>query len=372
MDVNIIEVDDTELLLGDENLKLDSDKIEEKDTTILVDENDIKEEENDVTLLEVDDSALTNDETEDTGNDSNSELEIEDTDTSNNTEDEVVDTSNENGEDEDNPVSAFGTFLAEEGMLPDIGDEELSAIEDSNGLLEVVKRQLSTEVDRQLDNYKRNVVQNLIKDGYISSDNVIQNQSVYSEDQIKSDVKTAKSVIETYYKKFGTPDKTIKNIIDSTEDLEEIALELNEKNKVLEDKEKAELADKLKAKEEAARNAQQQLTDTLKDNTFNRQEFIPGKKLRKNEKEEVFLNITPTMNKINGNLAKYAPIISYLDKYGILEGDFSKVLKEGASQNVDKFTEILREKKKSSGVNKPRKKSEGLFINNSKVKQIYK
>ena len=78
-------------------------------------------------------------------------------------------------------------------------------------------------------------------------------------------------------------------------------------------------------------------------------EFIPGRKLNKKQREDIYTNIQPTLEKINKNLAKYAPLLSALDKTGILEGNFDKILREAETKHTSGLGEAFKNNKKNKG-----------------------
>lgn len=370
IDDELIEVNDDELFMGDQHLKIDNLNVTEKEKETIP---KVEKEEEDTVdpdeIVEVDDSVfnISSDEEDDTI-ENNKEISDEDTD-----KDSDIDLE-DNDSEELNEFSAWGKSLADKGFFPNIEEEELSQIKDEEGLSEVLNKQLVTTFRSWQDNYKKNLVNNLVKEGYVNQDSVKDKISqTVSEDQIRSDIDVAKSVIKKYYSRIGTPEKEIQRIIDTRDDLEESALELNKLNEELDLKEQNSLAETIKQQEESALRQREEFNETLKNNVFAYEEFIPGRKLQKRDKEDVFMNIEPTFTKIKSNLAKYAPLLSYLDKYGILEGKFDKLINEGASKQTTKFAEILKEKSRKSTGTTHRRKSEGLLdLDNSDVPTIYK
>jgi hypothetical protein len=367
MDEELIEIDDNELFLGDQHLKIDSSNLtkKEEEDVPTVDE---AEEENvdDEDLLEVDLQTST----------SNEESSEEDNEPVVKDEDEDSEEEDAEGEQEEetNSFAAFGSLLKEKAFFPNVSDEDISNIKDEDDLADLLATQLNTTFKEQMDRYKQNLVQNLVKEGYVNKEDVSDKlPQTYTEEDIKGDIKVAKAVIEKYYRRIGTPAKEIQRIIDTREDLEESALELNALNADMDAKADKALADKLKAQEEQALVQRQQFEETLRNNTFAYSEFIPGRKLRPKDKEKVFTNIEPTLNKINSDLGKYGPLLSYLNEFGILDGNFDKLIKEGASKQVSKFSKILAEKPKKKGGSSHRKRAEGIVnIDDSDVPLMYK
>jgi hypothetical protein len=364
---DFIEVDDNETLFqGDQHLKinLEPEKIEkaepEKNKTTQI----INENEED--LIDTDEylSSEDNDEPEDKSEPvkQSKEKSFKETD---NSDSEVVKPKNE--------FSAFAASLNEQGFFPDIEDEELEEIDNEEVLQEKLAKQLNINFATWQDQYRQNVISNLLNEGYISKEDV---KSIIpievSPEQIKSDINVAKDEIRRYYKRIGTPDKEIERIINSREDIEESALELNALNKKLDAEENSKLAVKMKQQEESVKQQRFQFAETLKQNTFAYDEFIPGRKLQKKDKEEVFDNIEIVLKKINSDLGKYAPLLSYLNKYGVLDGDFSKIIKEGKTQSVSQLEQILKDKKKGLGSNTTTQRTSGIHIDDSDTKRIYK
>lgn len=366
---DFIEVDDNETLFqGDQHLKImvDEPVIEEKnkENNKSININSNRKEENEEDLIDTD-IYLTeeNEEVEEPVKVKNKETITEESN------DEV-----ENKTKSINEFSVFAASLNEQGFFPDIEDEELEGIDSEEALQEKLAKQLNINFATWQEQYRQNVISNLVREGYISKDEVKTIIPIETTpEQIKSDINVAKEEIRRYYKRIGTPDKEIERIINSRDDIEESALELNALNRKLDAEENAKLANRMKEQEELVRQQRTQFAETLKQNTFSYDEFIPGRKLKKQDKEEVFDNIEPTLKEINSNLAKYAPILSYLKKYGVLDGDFSKIIKEGKTQSISQLEQILKDKKKGTSSNTSSQKSGGLFnIDDSDTKQIYK
>jgi hypothetical protein len=368
---DFIEVEDNEVLFnGDEHLKInlptDTEKKEEKKVDITTDNEKINDED----LIEVD---------LDEYNSEKGKEEEEELESTKPTKKLVKEQINEPEELEelkpeiDNEFAAFGSTLNEQGFFPDLEDEEVLSVKSEEDLQEKLVKQLNITFSQWQDQYKQNLINNLVKEGYISKEEV---KTVFptevTPEQIKSDIEIAKEEIRRYYNRIGTPKKEIERIINSREDLEESALELNELNKKLDKEENTKLANKLKEQEILTSKQREQFTEELKKNTFDYDEFIPGRKLKKQDKEEVFLNIEPVLKKINQNLQKYAPLLSYLDKYGILEGKFDKFIKEGKTQSVSQLEQILKDKKKSTSSNTSIRQSGIINIDDTDLKKIYK
>ena len=77
--------------------------------------------------------------------------------------------------------------------------------------------------------------------------------------------------------------------------------------------------------------------------------------------------------KINGDLAKYLPILSALDRYGLLDLKFDKILKEGKTQSVSQLEQILKDKKRNTGGStRSTPSNSNIKIDDSDIRQIYK
>jgi len=358
-----IEIEDNETLFGgNEHLKINipiskEKKVEQQNTEV--------EEEN---LIDTDEYLNSNNDEDDEDEKTVSTKKVEGK--------KITPEETDNSDSEDaiieNEFSAFASLLNESGFFPDIEDEELVTIKSEDELQEKLARQLNkTFIDWQ-DSYKQNLIDNLVKDGHIKKGEVDPNLIMsYSKEDIKGNLEVAKKVHDDFYRRKGLSDKQIKTIISGTEDLEDSALELFDELEVEKNKEKVLLAAKLKEQEGLAAKQRIEFAENLKKNTFEYEEFIPGRKLRKQDKQEVFDNIEPVLKKINQNLFKYAPLLSYLDRYGMLDGSFDKILKEGQTQSVTKLEQILKDKKRGTTINKTNKN--GIVnIDNSDTKQIYK
>lgn len=350
-DDDYIEIDDSEFYSEDEGLKIDTSDLDETDEKEVPDEKDPEVNEEDLIEIDEDESETTEEEVEET---------VE----------EVTNEEESKSEVDLNEFSAWSSSLQERGFFPDLDENEIKDIESEDDLSDKLAKQLNITFNQWKDARNKNIVELLLKEGYISPQQVSSEDVSFSDEQIKTDIDVAKNVIQAYYKSKDLSDKEIEKLIDNTDDLEETALDLNKKNESIKSRKKEELANRIKQQEEDALARRQEFQETLKKNTYEVSEFIPGKKVRSNEKEEVFMNINPVFQKINNDLAKYGPILAYLDKYGMLEGKFDTVLKAGKSQGVSELSKVLKEKKRNTGgstLNKSKSK-----IDNSGVPSIYK
>lgn len=242
---------------------------------------------------------------------------------------------------------AFASILKENGALPDIEDKELETIDSPTAIVGVLNKQLNTVNKTWQENYKKNLVQNLIRDGYIRENQMVKDlPAVVSPEAIKSDEKVAINTIRDFYKNKNIPDAQIDSIIKNTIDVEEEALRLLPYMEEMKTEINNKIAQEIKQREEAEITQKQVFEKSLKESVYNFKEFIPGRPLTDVDKETVFKNIVPVLNKINSDLGKYAPIIAYLDKYNLLEGDMSKILSEVNTNRVSDFEKILSSKKR--------------------------
>jgi len=367
---DFIEVDDSEILTGDQHLKIQSPITEVKRKPEIEIET-TKANENDPELIDIpDDLGIEKDDDED------KDIVIKKVvDKKVKEKEKEVDNDDDKSNEEvkfDNEYVAFASSLNDGGFFPDLEDEELVSIKDEEDLQEKLAKQLNITFKTWQDSYKESLVDNLVREGIISKDNVKKDfVTEYSKSDITGNLELAKQVHIDYGRRKGLSDKQIQRLINSTEDLEESALELYDENEEFKKQNQRNIAAKLKEQEVQVSKQREVFTEQLKKNTFEYDEFIPGRKLKKQDKEEVFLNIEPTLKKINSDLAKYAPMLAYLDRYGILEGKFDKLLKEGQTQAVSSLQQILLEKKKGPGASE-KSRSGVINIDDSGVKKIYK
>jgi len=292
------------------------------------------------------------------------ELEVDDTEITNvgNNEIEKID-------EDVNPFQAFSVLLKEKGVIPDVPEEELSKINDAESIVNLLNKQLQDISTSWQEQYKKSLLDNLIKDGLVKPEQVtVQKLKRYSEDEIRSDEEKAKATIKEFYQAKGIPDSQIETILDALLDVNEEALKLLPILEEEDKKKEEEIARKIKEKEEAQQKQFQTFNERLKESAFKYEEFIPGRKLNEDDKTDAYQRIPQVLEKINQDLIKYAPVLAYLDKYGILDGKMDTILKEAETKTVNKFSEILTNKKRSSS-------SRGKSVTsryNTDMPQIYK
>ena len=302
---------------------LDFDSIE------LVDEPDAQVEMAEAPTEEIEEieDLFENEETEETPTE---EIEVEETE-----EIEIEQTEN-------SLLSTFAEELKANGILPDVDDEKIKGIGSFEELLETLNEQLVDVQMKWQEEYKSNILKNLVAEGIIKEDQInFKDNKTFTKDDI-SDEDNAKALLEEYYKMKGLPEKRIKRLIDNSIDPEEDALDIFDDYKSLKKEEENKVAKVLEEREKREVALKQELDKKIKEETFKYSEFIPGQKVNDKVKQEVHESIPVVLNKINSDLAKYAPIIAYLDKYGLLDGDFSKIMKVKQTEAVNKFTEALK------------------------------
>ena len=96
----------------------------------------------------------------------------------------------------------------------------------------------------------------------------------------------------------------------------------------------------------------------IQDNVGKVSEFIPCRKVDEKTKEQILQNTQNTLSKINKDLTKYVPILSYLDHYGLLDGNFDKVLKEVETKATKSLSDVLRNTTRKKGNTKVKDKEE--------------
>ncbi len=242
---------------------------------------------------------------------------------------------------------AFATLYKKQGGLPDVTDEELGKVESAKGLIELMNKQLNQVNKGWQEEYRKNLFNNLVKDGYIPQDkaDAVLPKS-FTEEQIKGNEQVALNVIKTFYQMKGVPEAQINSITQGIVDVEEEALKLNPYITDMRTTKEQEIANKIKTQEDTQATQQQNLDSSLKKTVYDYKEFMPGRELSDADKEAVYQNIIPALNKVNSNLEKYAPIISFLDTYNLLDGDMTKLKNESSTKQVSEFEKILQSKKR--------------------------
>lgn len=317
-------------------------------------------------VIEVDDSS-DDKETEETTEEVEESIESEVEETESTEIEETQEEAQDNSENE-NPFVVFASILKEKEFLPDISDEDLAGIETEDDLAELMNKQMDNIVLSQLEEANEKsygALAHFLNGGTFEefASKFAKGEGAssvlnYKEEDITDNEDVQRKILNAYYKKTTKfSDKKIAKLIDNDVELgetDEIVAVYNEL-KELDKKEKEEFAKQSKQREVEAEENRKKLVKTYQDNTYNYDEFIPGKKIDKKVKEKVFNGIQPTMEKINKNLTKYAPILSYLDHYGMLDGDFSKVIKDIETKQTSKLASVIKNTSFSRKTDKSKK-----------------
>lgn len=280
-----------------------------------------------------------------------------DTEDSQEVEDEIDDSeSTDTEESTDNPYQAFASKLIEDEILLSLEEgENIETEEDLVNHVSKTRDYLVEDIIKEANTKSYGAVDFFLNGGtpeefakqFGSKPKSVLN---YKEEDITDNEDIQREVLENYYKKTTKfNDKKIKKLIDNDIDLGEPDEILEAYNKLVElDKEEKEaFKQESEARKVKQRKQQEQFNRSMQENTLNTSEFIPGRKLKKDVKEKVLNNIPDTWKKVNEDLSKYAPILSYLDYYGLLDGKFDKVIKEVETKQTSKLGDVLSKTKLS-------------------------
>ena len=195
------------------------------------------------------------------------------------------------------------------------------------------------------------------------------NFPTYSEEAVLADPELQKKVITENEKLKGRTEKQISIYLkglgdDLSEDALEAAKELNGKRE-----ERA--AAKEKAIEEAKKEAalrSKQITENSTKYVDGLTEFIPGVKLTPTAKAAIKAKFPVTMEKINGDLGKYIPILAMLDNYGLLDGNFDAVKNVKVASANTALTKAIEASNTKRGVTSSKSKDASIlaYIQNLK------
>lgn len=342
-----IEVSDKEL----QNLDLgknDSDVVD--DNAIEVDEdfqiikNDDVEKEYKKELGEDEDTSKDDELSDDNEEDDLADTSDEDVDEE--TTDEVLE--DEDSEEEDNVLSAFAKELASNGIIQGIDEKDLEGVSNFEDLASIIQTQMEHTVTSWQSEYKEDLINNLVKEGIIKKEQVEDFLPVdYSKEDIIGNEEAARTVVTNYYKEKGFSDKRIKKLIENSLDLEEDALDVYDELQEIKEQKQKEVAKKIEEEKKAYQEMVQNRFNSWRETLDKTKEFIPGRAIDKSFRDKTFKNIIPTFEKINNDLTKYGPILSLLDQYGILEGNFDNVIKTVKSKSTkNQFEKILKSSSK--------------------------
>lgn len=276
----------------------------------------------------------------------------------------------EKEEEEENTFRAFTNLLKEKGIFPNIEEAEFDKVEDADAIVALLNKQLGVVNNNWKDNYTQHLVQNLVRDGVINSDQIANPTSQrFTADEVTGNADNAKATLELFYRSKNIPEAQIQTIVDTVLDVEEEALKVLPLLEEADRAKDAAIAQRLKAQEEAQLNQQTSFNDKLVTTVNAYEEFIPGRKLTDDDKKDVVGRIPVVLDKINKDLGKYAPILAFLDKYDFLDGKMDKLLNEVETKKTDAFSKLMQSKKRGTPNNS---KSKGNGLSGFGVPQIYK
>lgn len=177
----------------------------------------------------------------------------------------------------------------------------------------------------------------------------------YSEDDLEEDAGLQEKLIRKAYLASGVSEARVNRIVKSLEEdemFEEAKVALSDlsktkskgaKRKTIEQRRKEATAKAQAAQEERT----QMITATANKEFSTTKEFIPGKAIRKATQDALVAKMPKTISKIYANLDKYAAKLTFLDHYGLLDGDFSKVGEVGKSKATSDLKKLLKTKTKT-------------------------
>lgn len=249
-------------------------------------------------------------------------------------------------ESSDDLLNTFATELFSQGIFPDLDDKAIGAIKDFDGLKLAVQTQLEASFETWKTDYKQDILNSLIAEGIIEKADVKidMNNNVYKEADL-DDEDTAKRMLKEYYELTGLSAKHISKLIDNSIDIVEDAKDVLPEYKEIKDKQKLNVTKVLEEREKTRLKEIDEAEKAIEKNVMNVENFIPGQKIDRKFKEKVLSGIPETLNKIQSDLQKYLPILGYLDAYGMLDGDFSKIVKVTDTKAVNAFMDKLNAKK---------------------------
>jgi hypothetical protein len=152
-------------------------------------------------------------------------------------------------------------------------------------------------------------------------------------------------MLKEYYKMSGLSEKRINKLIENSIDVVEEAKDVLPEYKEMKEKKQLDVNKVLEEREKQLIKQREDAEKAIEKNVMDVEAFIPGQKIDRNFKQKVLQQIPNTVSKLQDNWAKYLPILGYLDAYGILDGDFSKVTKVTETKAVNTFIEKLNASK---------------------------
>ena len=188
------------------------------------------------------------------------------------------------------------------------------------------------------------------------------NFPTYSEEAVLADPELQKKVIVENEKLKGRTEKQIAVYLkglgeDLSEDALEAAKELNSKRE-----ERAAAKEKAiqEAKEEAKRRSAQ-ITQSSMEYVDKLNEFIPNVKLTPTTKAAIKAKFPTTMEKINKDLGKYIPILTLLDHYELLDGNFEAVKSVKVATANSTLTKAIKESSSKRTTSRPNTKEDNIL-----------
>lgn len=244
--------------------------------------------------------------------------------------------------------------LTNSEILP-LEDEQLNNIQSAEDLKEAFKDSKNKSVNEQLtelDKQSYGAISHFMNGGNFN-DFVNQNQNAgftpYNEDTLSEDENAQKSIVKKYWQETTKwSDEKIDKKIENITDLENEALDANKRMKEIDDEKKSKIEEDNKKKQKEVQEEQDKFVQDVWKEFESTDEFIPGSKLRKDTKEKIFNGAEQTVKKVNDNWPQYLTKLAILDHYGILDGDFSKVIQQGETKANSNFEKALKGKKKQS------------------------
>lgn len=249
----------------------------------------------------------------------------------------------------DNPYKAFAVALIENEVLLDLAEnEDIESEEDLINHVIKTRDTLVNETLAEVNDRSYGAVDFFLNGGtpeeFIKNFNNKPETFHFSEDDISDDESVKRKIAEAYFKTKGFDGKKLTKFVTNSIDLDDTSdfLEMQDELAKFDKQKKEELLNKNKENEQRMIKQKEEFNKKLEENTFNTNEFIPGKKIDRKIKEKVFENIPEVLAKVNKDLSKYAPILAYLDHYGILDGKFNTIMKDIETKQTTKLGEILK------------------------------
>lgn len=255
------------------------------------------------------------------------------------------------------------------------------------------KEQLPEKIQRLINNYEEGVPLDKILQLKIEQDRL----SNIPESKIKDDPEIQKEIIKRYMTEMGENEtRILKNIkrLESTEELEDEALENYKALLNLYEKKEQNLRDEANAAEAKFNEEREQMLNNIKTNVMNTNEVIPGIQLNDKDRESIFSSMTkPVGVDENGtpmssvwktraiNPIEFEKALHYyhmiglfnFDNRGNFKPDFSKLTKSVKNEAISELSKKLNiEDKKSSGGSLGAKNENAQSESISKIEKFLK